>query len=157
MSWLRRLFGDESPRPAGSVDFLAEALALESAGDTSGATTSYRLALRDRPNDPKVLQNFAILLSKTGQPEEAIRHYRRALEADPSLAGAHYGIAFLLLKRSDVRGAARHLEAFIATAGDTGESARWVEHARVTLEQLRVREASMSASAGALESAVLEP
>lgn len=159
MSWLRRLLGDAGPRPSTSVDYLAEALALESAGDTAGATTSYRLALRDRPDDPKVLQNFAILLSKTGQPDEAIRHYRRALDADPSLSGAHYGIAFLLLKRGDARGAIRHLEAFVATASasPSADSARWVAHAQLTLDQLRARDAAMSAAPAALQSAMLEP
>jgi tetratricopeptide (TPR) repeat protein len=157
MSWLRRLLGDAVPRPAGPVDFLAEALALEGAGDASGAITSYRLALRDRPDDPKVLQNFAILLSKTGQPDEAIRHYRRALDVDPSLVGAHYGVGFLLLKRGDVRGAIRHLETFVASSQASGDSARWVSHAQVTLDQLRVRDASMSSGAASLDAMMLEP
>jgi tetratricopeptide (TPR) repeat protein len=157
MSFLRRLFGEASPRPATPVDFLAEALALESAGDVSAAINSYKLAVRDRPNDTKALQNFAILLSKTGQPDEAIRHYRRALEVNPSLAGAHYGIGFLLLKRGDTRGAIRHLESFVAASQASGDSAKWVHHAQMTLDQLRVRDAAMSADAASLESASLEP
>jgi tetratricopeptide (TPR) repeat protein len=157
MSWLRRLLGDASPRPATTVDFLAEALALESAGDASAAITSYRLALRDRPDDTKVLQNFAILLSKTGQPDEAIRHYRRALEVNPALVGAHYGIGFLLLKRGDTRGAIRHLESFVAASQASGDSAKWVAHAQMTLDQLRVQDAAMSANPASLESAMLEP
>jgi tetratricopeptide (TPR) repeat protein len=144
MSWLRRLLGDSSDTSTASVDYLAEALALESAGDIAGATTSYRLALRDRPDDPKVLQNFAILLSKTGQPDEAIRQYRKALAADPSLAGAHYGVGFLLLKRGVLPEAITHLEAFVRLQGgrDDAASARWVAHAEATLAQLRERVAA---------------
>ena len=91
-------------------------MALERQGDYDAALTSYRLALRDRPNDTKILQNMAIAFTKTRRPEEAIRCYRRALEIDPDLSGAHYGLAFLLLKRGDRPGAEQHLEAFLAQA-----------------------------------------
>ena len=55
-------------------------MALERQGDFDAALTSYRLALRDRPNDTKILQNMAIAFTKTNRPEEAIRCYRSALE-----------------------------------------------------------------------------
>ena len=118
MSWWSRLFGGKSPREIKPqrLDYLSEALVLERQGDYDAALTSYRLALRDKPNDHRVLQNMAIAFSKTGQHEEAIRCYRRALELDPKLSGAHYGLAFLLLKSGDAEGAIEHLEAFLATA-----------------------------------------
>lgn len=138
MSWWHRLTGGSSGRDGSSraPNYLAEAIELEARGDYANALTSYRLALRERPDDPKVLQNIAIAFSKTGQPEEAIRHYRRALEIEPSLAGAHYGLAFLLLKRQETAGCAAHLEAFLRTTRRDGDSAAFVAHAERTLAAL---------------------
>ena len=139
MSWWSRLTGgksDEQPQPK-RLDYLSEALALERQGDYAAALTSYRLALRDKPDDHKVLQNMAIAYSRIGQLEEAIRCYRRALELQPRLSGAHYGLAFLLLKRGDSDGAAQHLEAFLAAPPRSAEADRWVQHASATLETIR--------------------
>lgn len=119
------------------LDYLNEALALERQGDYDAALTSYRLALRDHPNDPKILQNMAIAYSRTSRLEDAIRCYRRALELAPELAGAHYGLGFLLLKRDDRAGAITHLEAFLVKAPAGADSERWIEHARQTLAELR--------------------
>lgn len=138
MTWWRRLVGGTSERSTRTPDFLREALDLEARGDFPNALTSYRLALRERPDDLKVLQNIAIAFSRTGQPEEAIRTYRRALQLEPSLAGAHYGLAFLLLKRGDTAHAAMHLEAFLSHgADDDAASARFRDHARRTLDELQ--------------------
>lgn len=139
MSWWSRLLGGRSERDTRPqrLDYLNEALLLERQGDYDAAITSYRLALRDHPDDLRVLQNMAIAYSRTGRLEEAIRSYRRALAIDPSQSGAHYGLAFLLLKRGDADEAARHLEAFLAAPPDGTESERWVRHAESTLEQLR--------------------
>jgi tetratricopeptide (TPR) repeat protein len=119
------------------LDYLNEALALERQGDYDAALTSYRLALRDRPNDRKILQNMAIAFSKTGQVEEAVRCYRRVLEIEPATPGAHYGLAFLLIKRGEYEEAAEHLEAFLAQPPNTPEKERWLRHAADTLERLR--------------------
>jgi Flp pilus assembly protein TadD len=139
MSWWSRLTGGKAERDQkpGRVDYLSEALALERQGDYDAALTSYRLALRDRPNDPRILQNMAIACSRLGLQDEAIRSYRRALELNPGLAGAHYGLAFLLLKRGDRAGAERHLRSFLAQPPAGAEAERWVRHAQQTLEQMR--------------------
>lgn len=139
MSWWSRLTGGNSKRDSKPhrIDYLTEALALERQGDYDAALTSYRLALRDHPNDPKILQNMAIAFSKTGRLEEAIRSYRRALELDPALAGSHYGLAFLLLKRGDHAGAVRHLEAFLAQPPGGADAVRWVRHAKDTLDSIQ--------------------
>ena len=140
MSWMRRLFGGkpESELKPQRLDYLNEALALERQGDYDAALTSYRLALRDSPSDPRILQNMAIAFSKTGRLDEAIRTYRRALELDPQLSGAHYGLAFLLLRRGDASGAERHLNAFLSNAPTSAEADRWVRHAQQTLHQLQL-------------------
>ncbi len=135
MSWLSRLLGgkSESDLKPKRLDYLSEAMALERQGDYDAALTSYRLALRDRPNDTKILQNMAIAFTKTNRPEEAIRCYRSALELRPELSGAHYGLAFLLLKRGERGGARKHLEAFLAKPPTDEESERWIKHAEETL------------------------
>ncbi len=137
MNWWRRLAGGSSESETRKPDFLAEALELEARGDYGNALTSYRLALRERPNDLSVLQNIAIALSKTGQTEEAIRTYKRALELDPELAGAHYGLAFLLLKRRETELAAVHLESYLRTTSEGDPKAqRFREHAWQTLAEI---------------------
>ena len=138
MSWWTRLLGGKSnDQRKARVDYLSEAIALERQGDFDAALTSYRLALRDRPNDPRILQNIAIAYSRTGRLEDAIRSYRRALEIAPELSGAHYGLAFLLLKRGDRAGAMSHLEAFLNQPTPNSEMQRWVQHAEQTLASLR--------------------
>ena len=138
MGFWRRLFSgtsadDLSPQ---RLDYLNEALALERQGDYDAALTSYRLALRDHPNDARILQNMAIAFTKTRRYDEAIRHYRRALELDTGLAGAHYGLAFLLLKRGDPDGAAQHLKAFLANPPKGPDGQKWVAHATDALRDL---------------------
>src|SRR6266702_3972146 len=90
MGFWRRLFGGGSSGGSDDLkpqrlDYLNEALALERQGDYDAALTSYRLALRDLPNDARILQNMAIAFTKTRRFDEAIRHYRRALELDSTL------------------------------------------------------------------------
>jgi tetratricopeptide (TPR) repeat protein len=136
MSFWRRLFGKSDRRKPQRLDYLNEAMALERQGDLAGAITSYRLGLRDNPNDLTILQNIAIAFSKTGQAEEAIRHYRRALATDPTLSGAHYGLAFLLLKKGDSVKATEHLQAFLARPPKGPDAEKWISHATATLLQL---------------------
>ena len=143
MSWWSRLTGGKSgsaPKPQ-RLDYLSEAMALERQGDYDAALTSYRLALRDRPNDTKILQNMAIAFTKTNRPEDAVRCYRQALEIAPQLSGAHYGLAFLLLKRGDRPGAEKHLDAFLLKPPTGPDAERWVRHAEETLGALRNGEA----------------
>jgi len=139
MSWWSRLVGgkSESDLKPKRLDYLNEALMLERQGDYDAALTSYRLALRDKPDDFRVLQNMAIAFTKTGQVEDAVRCYRRALDIEPNLSGAHYGLAFLLLKRGERGAAAEHLEAFLTRPPKSAEADRWVRHARETLAAIR--------------------
>jgi tetratricopeptide (TPR) repeat protein len=118
------------------LDYLNEALALERQGDYEAALTSYRLALRDQPADPRVLQNMAIAFTKTNRHDEAIRYYRKALELDHSLAGAHYGLAFLLIKRGDHDAAGKHLKAFLGRPPRGPDAAKWIEHAERALAEV---------------------
>lgn len=138
MGFWKRLFGRDRSRELKPqrLDYLNEALALERQGDYEAALTSYRLALRDRPSDLRVLQNMAIAFTKTNRHDDAIRTYRRALEIDATLAGAHYGLAFLLLKRGERDQAARHLRAFLARPPRGSDAQKWIEHAHQSLTDL---------------------
>jgi len=137
MGLFRRLLGgraaDDRPIKPQRLDYLNEALALERQGDYDAAITSYRLALRDHPREPRILQNLAIAFSRSGMTDDAIRHYRAALDADATLAGAHYGLAFLLLKRGDLEGAAQHLRAFLGNPPRGVDAQRWIGHAEQAL------------------------
>jgi tetratricopeptide (TPR) repeat protein len=138
MGFWNRLFGrrpNAAVRPQ-RLDYLNEALALERQGDFDAALTSYRLALRDHPADPRVLQNIAIAFTKTNRYEDAIRHYRRALEIDPDLAGAHYGLAFLLIRRGEIDAATNHLHTFLRRPPRGPEAEKWIEHAQRALSEL---------------------
>jgi tetratricopeptide (TPR) repeat protein len=155
MSWWSRLTGGKTSQPPKPqrLDYLSEALALERQGDYDAALTSYRLALRDQPNDQRILQNMAIAYSKTARLDDAIRCYRRALELDPQLSGAHYGLAFLLLKRGDTVGAERHLTTFLAKPPTHAEAERWVRHARETLSNIRSESSGEDRSTGGTDDA----
>ncbi len=147
MTWLRRvsdgvsrlLGGHPSARDLGASrpDFVEEGLSLEKANDLDGALTSFRLALRTKPNDPRILLNMAIVFTKSARYEEAIRTYRTILVSEPTHPGANYGVAFLLMKKGDAEGAIQHLETFLVAAPSGGDSARWIGHARATLRSLR--------------------
>jgi Flp pilus assembly protein TadD len=137
MSWWSRLIGgrsDDEIKPQ-RLDYLAEALTLERGGDLDAALTSYRLALRDKPDDHRVLMNMAIAYSRLGRLAEAERCYGRTLEVKPDHAGAHYGLAFLRIKRGDRTAAEQHLEAFLAAPGKAEQAN--IEHARRALIELR--------------------
>lgn len=138
-----------TPREPQRLDYLNEALALERQGDYAAAITSYRLGLRDHPNDPRILQNMGIAFTKTGQPTEAIRHYRKALDLDGTLSGAHYGLAFLLLKQGDAAKAGEHLRAFLARPPRGPDADRWIQHAEATLRQVDAAPERQPAAAAA--------
>src|SRR5438874_3192543 len=148
MGFWRRLFGGSGAEDIAPqrLDYLNEALALERQGDFEAALTSYRLALRDHPNDARILQNMAIAFTKTRRVDEAIRHYRRALELDRDLAGAHYGLAFLLLKRGDPDGATQPLRAFLTPPPHGPDAQRWIEHATQALRDLRAASSAQEGS-----------
>ncbi|MEP7384336.1 MAG: tetratricopeptide repeat protein [Gemmatimonadota bacterium] len=145
MSWLSRLFGGGSDKNSRRLDYLSEALTLEKSGDIEAALTSYRLALREKPEDHKILINMAIAYSRSARIDEAIRCYKRALEVEPGLSAAHYGLAFLLVKRDDLDEAIQHLEAFLASPSSTADPTN-IAHASRTLEALRNPQEEASAT-----------
>ena len=135
MSLWNKIFG--GPVRAERIDYYEEGLALAQEGKHHEALTSLRLALKESPGDPIVLQQIAIAYTRIGMEEEAIKTYRHVLHREPESSGAHYGLAFLLLRRGDAGEAAEHLEAFLGSPPTDAEAQDYVDHARRTLEELR--------------------
>jgi Flp pilus assembly protein TadD len=133
MSLWNRIFKGAS---ADRIDYYREGLELLNVGKYHEALTSFRLALRETPNDVAVLQQMAIAYTRIGMTDEAAKTYRSVLDMDPKIVSAHYGLAFLLLKDGQKEGAAAHLRLFLSNPPPGLEAKRHVEHARKTLAEL---------------------
>jgi tetratricopeptide (TPR) repeat protein len=127
-----KLFKQDDER----VDYYREGLELLKVGRYHEALTSFRLALRDAPDDPAVLQQIAITYTRIGMTDEAIKTYRSVLARDGRSAGAHYGLAFLLLREGRRDEAREHLGAFLETPPEGADAAAHIAHARQTLAEL---------------------
>jgi len=134
MAFWKKLLGDDGPR---SIDYYQEGTDLLGDGKFHEALTSFRLALKESPGDPVVLQQIAICYTRIGMTEEAAKTYRHVLQKDPRSAGAHYGLAFILLRSDRPQESIPHLEAFLANPPEAADAGAHVEHARWTLAQLR--------------------
>ncbi len=137
MAWWRIW---ESDRPSGGAkpDYYEEGVRLARQERFHDALTSFRLALKERPDDVAAIEQMAVVYTRIGLPEEAMKTYWRALELRPGSASAHYGLAFIMLSGGDREEAAGHLERFLEADKPGGEEVEpRVEHARSTLERLR--------------------
>jgi tetratricopeptide (TPR) repeat protein len=133
MAWWNKLFGSER---SGRVDYYDEGLALLGEGKFHEALTSLRLALKEQPGDPVILQQIAIAYTRIGMTEEAAKTYRHVLHKDPAASGAHYGLAFLLLRAGDREEAMEHLRAFLENPPRGEDASPHITHARSTITQL---------------------
>ena len=135
MSLWNKIFG--GPVRADRIDYYEEGLLLAQEGKHHEALTSLRLALKESPGDPIVLQQIAIAYTRIGMEEEAIKTYRHVLHRNPDSPGAHYGLAFLMLRHGSASEAVEHLDAFLANPPTDAEAQDYVEHARRTLGELK--------------------
>jgi predicted Zn-dependent protease len=134
MSVWKKLFGGRDDQ--GRIDYYGEGTDLLGEGKFHEALTSLRLALKENPGDPVVLQQIAIAYTRIGMTDEAAKTYRHVLQKDPKAAGAHYGLAFLLIRAGQPREAIPHLRAFLADPPQDPDAARHVAHAENTFAQL---------------------
>jgi tetratricopeptide (TPR) repeat protein len=148
MSFWKKLLGGEGDE--GRVDYYDEGLELLSDGKFHEALTSLRLALKDLPGDPVVLQQIAIAYTRIGMTDEAAKTYRHVLQKDPKAAGAHYGLAFLLIRSGQAKEAIPHLQAFLTDPPAGDATARHIAHANSTLAQLTGQPDDRSADPDAL-------
>jgi tetratricopeptide (TPR) repeat protein len=128
----KKLFGEQG----NSVDYYREGVELLNVGKYHEALTSFRLALRETPQDAAVLQQIAIAYTRIGMTDEAVKTYRTVLSHHPEAVGAHYGLGFLLLRQGHTEEGQGHLRQFLEAPPDGAEAKRHVAHARETLEEL---------------------
>ncbi|MGH8437321.1 MAG: tetratricopeptide repeat protein [Pseudomonas sp.] len=131
--WKKIFDGEEEER----VDYYREGLELLGLGNYHEALTSFRLALRETPNDSAALQQIAIAYTRIGMTDEAIKTYRMVLDKDTTVSSAHYGLAFLLLRNGRNDEALAHLRAFLESPPQGLEARRHIEHARQTVADLQ--------------------
>ena len=136
MSWFTKLINGRSGPAAKDPDYYEEGTILLHEEKFHEALTSFRLALRESPNDTDVLQQIAVAYTRIGMTDEAVKTYRRVLELKPHASGAHYGLAFLLLQQANNDEAIAHLRAFLARPPQAPNAQRHVGHARKTLAEL---------------------
>lgn len=136
MNWWK-FWEDDGDGDEEAPDYYAEGVQLAKQERFHEALTSFRLALRESPDDTAALEQMAVVYTRIGMTDEAIKTYRKALEKDPETAPAHYGLGFLLLKRGKSEAAAEHLERFLSAAPEDGSASKHVRHARQTLERIR--------------------
>lgn len=134
MSFWKKLFGSDEEE--GRVDYYEEGMELLSEGKFHEALTSLRLALKEQPGDPVVLQQIAIAYTRIGMTDEAAKTYRHVLQRDPEASGAHYGLAFLLIRSGQMKDAIPHLKAFLAHPPSGSDASQHIAHAESTLAQL---------------------
>lgn len=134
MSWWK--FWERGGDREESPDYFREGVSLAEQERYHEALTSFRLALRENPDDPAALEQMGIVYTEIGMTDEAMKTYRRVLEEAPSSPAAHYGLGFLLLKRGQEEEAARHLKIFLADPPEGPEAREHVRHAEETLERL---------------------
>ena len=121
---------------ADEVDYYEEGVALGRQGKYHDALTSLRLALKEAPGDPVVLQQIAIMYTRIGMDEEAAKTYRHVLSRNPGEPGAHYGLAFLLLRSGAQEEGVEHLRAFLERAPVSEEARRHVAYAQAALQDI---------------------
>lgn len=136
MSWFTKLINGRSGQAAKDPDYYEEGSILLREEKYHEALTSFRLALRESPNDTDVLLQIAVTYTRIGMTDEAVKTYRRVLELKPHASGAHYGLAFLLRQGGNTDEAVAHLRAFLARPPQAPSAQRHVVHARQTLAEL---------------------
>jgi len=134
MSVFKKLFGSGQGKER--VDYYEEGMDLLSDGKFHEALTSLRLALKENPGDPVILQQIAISYTRIGMTDEAAKTYKHVLQKDPRASGAHYGLAFLLIRAGQTQEAVPHLKAFLSDPPSGPEAAQHIDHAQSTLAQL---------------------
>ena len=134
MAFWKKLIGSDDPK---AVDYYQEGVELLKAGKHHDALTSFRLALKESPGDAVVLQQIAMCYTHIGLTDDAAKTYRHVLQKDPGAVGAHYGLAFILLRGDRPEESIPHLEAFLSDPPQEPDASAHVEHARMTLAQLR--------------------
>jgi type IV pilus assembly protein PilF len=83
----------------------ARAMLFERMGETPRADAEFRAALRLAPQDPKVVNNYAVYLCQIGRTDEGVKRFlevaRNALYQTPEAAYTNAGVCLRAAKRDD--------------------------------------------------------
>jgi protein O-mannosyl-transferase len=82
------------------------------------AVEQYRIAESIYADDPMLLNDLGIALSRLGKTEEAIQYYRRAIDLAPLYPMIRFNLALALRNQGDLAGAKLQNEAIIAFYDD---------------------------------------
>ena len=77
---------------------------LLAAGNSLGAASAFKKALRLWPDDPEIHYDLSLAMSKLGRQDEASRELRKTIAIDPKFAPAHNRLGLILMadgKNSD--------------------------------------------------------
>jgi len=81
------------------------AMLFERLGQTKEADSEYRTALRLAPNDPNVINNYAVYLCQNGRTDEGVKRFeqaaKNALYKTPEAAYTNAGVCLRAAKRDD--------------------------------------------------------
>jgi tetratricopeptide (TPR) repeat protein len=112
------------------------ALLLERAGRTRDSVRGFERMLRDRPDDPTILNALGYTLGDNRQQlRRAAQLVERALELAPDNAAIMDSVAWLRFRRGDARGALPLLERAYRISRDAEIAAHWAEVLWVLGEQ----------------------
>ncbi len=84
---------------------LKRAIAAHKGGRLTEAEVGYHRVLRDRPNDPDVLNFLGMLRFHQGNPEGAVQQLRQAIEINPDNPHARINLGNVLLASKDAEAA----------------------------------------------------
>lgn len=124
---------------AGLASLLRLAETLEAAGDADGAQKACLQALRNRPDDPRLLLACGILFARTGHRSAACNVTERALALAPGMAEAHLMLGRLRLEQPDPQAARDCFETALRLAPGLAEAHKGLGAA---LDELGARSAA---------------
>ncbi len=83
----------------------ARAMLFERMGESKEADAEFRTALRLAPNDPKVVNNYAVYLCQNGRTDDGVKHFMLAaknpLYTTPEAAYTNAGVCLRAAKRDE--------------------------------------------------------
>jgi len=83
----------------------ARAMLFQRMGDTAKADAEFRAALRLAPQDPKVVNNYAVYLCQNGRTDEGVKRFleaaRNPLYLTPEVAYTNAGVCLRAAKRDE--------------------------------------------------------
>jgi type IV pilus assembly protein PilF len=90
----------------GSADVhSARAMLFDRLGDKAKADSEFRSALRDAPNDPNIVNNYAVYLCENGRTDEGVKRFLEAAHngfyRTPEAAYTNAGVCLRSAKRDD--------------------------------------------------------